>query len=177
MRSVFIVTGPAGVGKSTAAGIVARSLEKSALLTGDAIYHFVVGGRIDAGTPGEIALPYYNLLYRNLISLTENNLAFGNDVVVDYILDYRTILSLIRQVRNPAVWHYSVLVASEAKIQSRDAERLPSDRCWPRSLEHLTYLTRDCPSEYVIRTDELAPTEVARLVVNAPPLPHGAPHF
>ncbi len=91
--NVFVVTGPACVGKATAAGIVARSLEKSALLTGDTIYHFVVGGKIEAGTPGEPVLPYYDLLYRNLICLTENNLAFGNDVVIDYILDYRTTLS------------------------------------------------------------------------------------
>ena len=44
MSSLYIITGPAGVGKSTISRRIAESKNKSALIEGDEIYHQVVGG-------------------------------------------------------------------------------------------------------------------------------------
>ena len=43
---LYIITGPAGVGKSTISLQLANNLEKSVLIEGDVIYNFFVGGRI-----------------------------------------------------------------------------------------------------------------------------------
>ena len=44
MSMLYIITGPAGVGKTTVSELVAESLDKSVLIEGDVIYHQVIGG-------------------------------------------------------------------------------------------------------------------------------------
>lgn len=46
MATLYIITGPAGVGKSTVSSQVASGLKKSALIEGDDIYGQVVGGYV-----------------------------------------------------------------------------------------------------------------------------------
>lgn len=52
MARLYILTGPAGVGKSTISKGIAERLEKSVLLEGDDFYHQVVGGYKEAWKPG-----------------------------------------------------------------------------------------------------------------------------
>ena len=46
MSTLYIITGPAGVGKSTISNKIALNKDKSALIEGDLIYHQVVGGYV-----------------------------------------------------------------------------------------------------------------------------------
>lgn len=46
MPNLYIITGPAGVGKSTISRKIAELKNKSVLIEGDDIYHHVVGGYI-----------------------------------------------------------------------------------------------------------------------------------
>lgn len=46
MPILYIITGPAGVGKSTISKELAMSSNKSVLIEGDDIYHQVVGGYV-----------------------------------------------------------------------------------------------------------------------------------
>lgn len=48
MTNLYIITGPAGVGKSTISKKIAKLRNKSALIEGDDIYHQVVGGYVQA---------------------------------------------------------------------------------------------------------------------------------
>ena len=48
MARLYIITGPAGVGKSTISKGIAESLKKSVLLEGDDFYHQVVGSYVPA---------------------------------------------------------------------------------------------------------------------------------
>ena len=50
MSNLYIITGPAGSGKSTISKKLAESLDKSVLLEGDDIYHHVVGGYVSPST-------------------------------------------------------------------------------------------------------------------------------
>ena len=43
MSNLYIITGPAGVGKSTISKKIVELKKKSALIEGDEIYHQVVG--------------------------------------------------------------------------------------------------------------------------------------
>lgn len=48
MSNLYIITGPAGVGKSTISKKITESKKKSVLIEGDEIYHQVVGGYVQA---------------------------------------------------------------------------------------------------------------------------------
>lgn len=52
MSELYIITGPAGVGKSTISKKIAERKNKSVLLEGDDIYHQVIGGYIPAWKEG-----------------------------------------------------------------------------------------------------------------------------
>ena len=80
---LYIITGPAGVGKSTISLQLANNLEKSVLIEGDVIYNFFVGGRIK---------PWYkdaplDLFWKNVKYLIKSYLENGYDVVFNYIVN------------------------------------------------------------------------------------------
>ena len=52
MSKLYIITGPAGVGKSTISRKLAELKDKSALIEGDEIYHQVVGGYVSPWKDG-----------------------------------------------------------------------------------------------------------------------------
>lgn len=51
MPKLYLITGPAGVGKSTISTHLANKLPKSVLIEGDTIYNFFVGDRIAPWLP------------------------------------------------------------------------------------------------------------------------------
>ena len=74
MPQLYIITGPAGVGKSTISRKIAEQKTKSALVEGDEIYNQVVGGYIPAWKEGnhldiffENMYKYYQNLFRRWI--------------------------------------------------------------------------------------------------------------
>mgnify|MGYP002479701178 CR=1 FL=1 len=44
-RTIYVISGPAGVGKSTTSGELVHSLERGAYISGDDISHIPVKGR------------------------------------------------------------------------------------------------------------------------------------
>ena len=68
MSNLYIITGPAGVGKSTISKKLAQLKDKSVLIEGDEIYHQVVGGYIQAWKEGKIQTPKKLEIERNTIT-------------------------------------------------------------------------------------------------------------
>lgn len=52
MQTLYIITGPAGIGKSIISKELSIKSKKSALIEGDDIYHQVIGGHVQAWKPG-----------------------------------------------------------------------------------------------------------------------------
>ena len=48
MQTLYIITGPAGVGKSTISKKIAEHKNRSVLIEGDEIYHQIIGGYVEA---------------------------------------------------------------------------------------------------------------------------------
>lgn len=87
MNKLYIITGPAGVGKSTISYEVGKRLKKSVVIEGDTIYNFFVGGRIK---------PWYkdaplDLFWNNCIMLIKSYLEAGYDVVFNYIISNKNL--------------------------------------------------------------------------------------
>ena len=98
MNKLYLITGPAGVGKSTISNEIASRLEKSVLIEGDTIYNFFVGGRIK---PWLEQAPL-DLFWNNCCYLIESYLKNGYDVVFNYIINpnqYQMLKKLLKNMK------------------------------------------------------------------------------
>lgn len=129
MNKLYIITGPAGVGKSTVSKGVASSLEKSVLIEGDDIYNQFVGGRI---SPWKENAPL-NLFWENCIMLIDNYLKNGYDVVFNYIIKEKQFNKLKMMFKNYEI-KFTVLLVDEETIIKRDKERPLDCQMGERSL-------------------------------------------
>ena len=82
MPNLYIITGPAGVGKSIISKELAKSYNKSALIEGDDIYHQVIGGFVQAWKEGN----HLKTFWKVCVNIIKTYLEDGFDVVFNYIV-------------------------------------------------------------------------------------------
>ena len=121
MPTLYIITGPSGIGKSTVSKLLASSKEKSALIEGDDIYHQVVGGYIAAWKDGNHLKTFWKVCIESMRAY----LADGYDVVFNYIVNPAE-LKQIREELHMYHIKFVVLMTSEKELLRRDALR-PED--------------------------------------------------
>ena len=121
MSNLYIITGPAGVGKSTISKKIAESKKKSALIEGDDIYHQVVGGYVQAWKEGNHLETFWEVCINTIKTYLEN----GYDVVFNYIVT-PTPLEIMKTEFEDYSIKFVVLLVDENTLLSRDKER-PKD--------------------------------------------------
>ena len=123
MKTLYLITGPAGVGKSTISKMIAESSEKSCLIEGDDIYHLVVGGYESPWKEGN----HLDLFWQQCLGLIETSLNFGYDVVFNYIIMKDRFEQVVKRFAGKdVVIKFVVLLAEEEALLKRDAQR-PED--------------------------------------------------
>jgi hypothetical protein len=117
---IIIISGPAGVGKSTTAGIFAEKLKKSAYVSGDTVSHMSVAGR-EKPWESESA---NKLIWKNIKDLTKNFLDYGCDVVVDWIVFWNDIKQYTFDLIEQGIEvRYVILWAEKSAHIERDRQR------------------------------------------------------
>lgn len=128
MSNLFIITGPAGVGKSTVSKKIAELRNKSALIEGDEIYHQVVGGYVSPWKEGN----HLELFWKICIDTIVNYLESGYDVVFNYIVRLDNLEMLKNKFEKYNI-KFVVLMVDEETLLKRDKERpldwQMGDRC------------------------------------------------
>ncbi|MDF2922607.1 MAG: hypothetical protein K0R57_1521 [Paenibacillaceae bacterium] len=131
MRTVYIVSGPAGVGKSTTSSALVKALNNSAYISGDEISHMHVGGR---QKPWE-SKAELSLIWNNILSLTRNFVLNGIDVVIDYVTfqeDAYWLKDKLKDFTENVI--YVILWTDDNTLLRRDQLRLPEHRMGKRCL-------------------------------------------
>ena len=123
MSNLYIITGPAGVGKSTISKKIAESKNKSALIEGDEIYQQVVGGYVSAWKDGN----HLDTFMKICINIIKIYLEDGYDVVFNYIISPDQLGEIKNSLKDYDI-RFVVLLVDEETILKRDKER-PED-CW-----------------------------------------------
>lgn len=118
MNKLYVITGPAGVGKSTVSYEIGRNLEKSVVIEGDTIYNFFVGGRKRPWLPDAPK----ELFWHNCFMLIDSYLENGYDVVFNYIINPENLESIKSRYSNYEVI-FKCLLVDENTILKRDALR------------------------------------------------------
>lgn len=158
MNKLYVITGPAGVGKSTISKIIAENKEKSALIEGDDVYHFVKGGYISPWLEGN----HLDVFWENSICLIKNFLNKGYDVIFNYIIGNERFENLKEEFKNVqnVEMKFVVLMVNEDTLISRDEGRPLDSQMGERSLELLKEFKEDKYDEkYILDTSDLSEEE------------------
>lgn len=121
MPNLYIITGPAGVGKSTLSRKLAELKNKSVLIEGDDIYHHVVGGYIQAWKEGN----HLETFWKVCLETINIYLKDGFDVVFNYIINPSSLKQIQEKFKNYTI-KFIVLLVNEETLLLRDSER-PED--------------------------------------------------
>ena len=121
---LYIVTGPAGVGKSTISKKLASIKDKSALIEGDDIYNQVIGGYVYPWLEGNHLEIFWEVCYKTITTYLNN----GYDVVFNYIIepeDYyintffnsdQEFTNFLNTIKGRTNYDYKVNVSSSDKV-------------------------------------------------------------
>lgn len=118
MSNLYIITGPAGVGKSTISRKIAESKERSVLIEGDDIYHQVIGGYVQAWKEGN----HLNVFWKVCISTIKTYLEDGYDVIFNYIVTPTPLKQMREEFKDYSI-KFVVLLVDEINLLLRDKER------------------------------------------------------
>jgi len=158
MNNVYILSGPAGIGKSTTAKALVKEFSHSAYLSGDYISHMHVNGRKKPWLcKKEIAL-----IWDNILSLTKNFLTYGNDVVIDYVTFPHEAKWLHENLANfNTEVIYVVLWTDPDTLIKRDQLRKPEHQMGERCLILVEeFLESDLDKKHMLDTSQLTTQDI-----------------
>lgn len=136
---VFIVTGPAGAGKSSTARALCARFERAAHIEVDALRDMVISG-IASPIPGVSdpleAAEQSGLANANTVALARNFSAAGFTVVVDAVFESAAALDFVlEELLGTAEVHVITLLPDAETLERRDKGRAPEVQMGPRALE------------------------------------------
>ena len=116
--SLYILTGPPGVGKTTISNELAQSLDKSVVIEGDDIYNQVVSSHVSPWKEGNHLEIFWKICL-NIIDMYLNN---NYNVVFNYIISPENLNILKNKFKNYTL-RFSVLLANKETLLARDSKR------------------------------------------------------
>lgn len=161
MNKLYVITGPAGVGKSTVSYELGKRLDKSVVIEGDTIYNFFVGGRIKPWYPDAPL----DLFWKNSIMLIKSYLENGYDVVFNYIIKNKQLENL-KETFKDYDFIFSCLLVDEPTIIKRDLLRPEDCQMHERSLILLKeFVNCNYDNKYVIDSSNLTVEETVEKIL------------
>ena len=162
MPNLYIITGPAGVGKSTISKELAKSYNKSALIEGDDIYHQVIGGFVQAWKEGN----HLKTFWKVCVNIIKTYLEDGFDVVFNYIVTPGNLELIKNELKDYNV-KFVVLMTDEATLLARDKERPIDCQMGQRCLTLLnSFKNKNYNSKNILDTSNLSISKTVDIIKN-----------
>ena len=159
---LYLITGPAGVGKSTISREIAKSSNKSVLLEGDEFYHHVVSSYVPAWKEKN----HLDIFWKEVINSIKLYLDNNYDVVFNYIIGEDKLKEL-KNIFKDYKTKFVVLLTDEKTIIERDNLRDEEDRMKERCLIKLNnFLEKDYPNNNKLFTTNLSIEETKNEIIN-----------
>lgn len=159
-RTIYLISGPCGVGKSTVSKELAQGIPRSVLLAGDALLHMYQG--YDAPWNERLSLTWTNIL-----SVTRNFVRGGWNVVIDFVVEDE-LGWFVRELKDlSGTVYYIVLIADEITLLKRlDGRGTPE--LAERSLFLLNKLKTSEPNRpFLYDTSCKPPTVIAKDILSS----------
>ena len=162
MSNLYIITGPAGVGKSTISKKLAQLKDKSVLIEGDEIYHQVVGGYIQAWKEGNHLQTFWKVCLNSIETYLED----GFDVIFNYIINPENIRIIKDRFKNYPI-KFVVLLVDEAILLARDKKRPKNCQMKERCITLLnSFKNKNYKATNIINTTKLSIDETINIIEN-----------
>lgn len=159
---LYLITGPAGVGKSTISKLIAEKSNKSVLLEGDEFYHHVVSSYIPAWKEGN----HLDIFWKEVENSIKLYLDNGYDVIFNYIIDDKKYLEL-KEIFKEYKTKFTILLVDEETIIKRDNLREEENRMKERCIILLNnFLNRNYPDNNKLFTQDLTVEETVEEILN-----------
>lgn len=160
MPILYIITGPAGVGKSTISKELAKSSNKSVLIEGDDVYHQVISGYIPAWKEGN----HLQTFWKVCLNIIKIYLGDGYDVIFNYIVTPKNIDFIKDNIQNYII-KFVVLLTDEATLLSRDKE-IPDDcQMKERCIALLnSFKSKNYNAKNILDTTNLSVSETVKVI-------------
>lgn len=161
--TIYVISGPAGVGKSTTSKKLVESLPRSSYISGDDISHIPVNGR---GKPW-LCQETLMLIWENIASLARNLVSRNYDVVIDYVTFPTDVENLTNRLSDLNVRiKYVVLVTDVETLTVRDKSRPLEFQMGERSVVLLEeFINSGIDSKYLINTSKRRQEELENLII------------
>ena len=157
-----MISGPAGVGKSTTSRELVHSLERSAYISGDDISHIPVKGREKPWLSEETL----KLTWKNIASITKNLIDSDFDVVIDYVAFPKDLDYLISELKEYDVRIVYVVLMVELKTlidrdRQRPVEIQMGQRC---AVLHKEFEEAFIDKKHILETDHYTTNDLTEIV-------------
>ena len=163
MPNLYIITGPAGVGKSTVSKQLAKQLDKSVLIEGDDIYAQVISGYVSAWKNGNHLDVFWNVC----LNMIYTYLSAGYDVVFNYIVtldSYTKIKEKFKEYNTKFV----VLISNQETVLARDKQRPIDCQMNERCIILLNnFKNTNLKKDYFLDTTNLSVDETVDIIRNS----------
>jgi adenylate kinase family enzyme len=160
MSSLYVVTGPPGVGKSTVSKVLAESKIKSVLIEGDEIYHQVVGGYTPAWKEGN----HLDIFWKICLNIIEIYLLNGYDVIFNYVVTTENLVQIKCRFKNYNM-KFIILIVDEEILLKRDKQRAIGCQMNERCLILLNkFKNANYEKNYFLDSSNLSVTEVVETI-------------
>ena len=159
MATVYILSGPAGVGKSTTANALAKALPSSSLISGDVISWMHKNGREKPWlSEKEVAL-----IWDNILSIAKNFLARDIDVVIDYVTFPKQAEWFAKNVQSfNCEVRYVVFMCDAQTLIERDQQRAPAYQMGNRCLELIEeFKVAQVPTPFILDTSTVSTDDLS----------------
>ena len=149
---LYLITGPAGVVKSTISQILARKSKKSVLIEGDDIYHQVISGYKSAWEEGN----HLQVFWKICENMIDTYLSYDYDVIFNYIFNVENF-QMFNEKFEKFSKKFVILITDEETIVKRDLERPLDCQMGERSLILLrNFKNKPFDRKYYLDTSNLS---------------------